>query len=343
MLHFLFLFFLSFLATGIGSEEPGKRDVTFYRKNSVWLEAEWLGGLCGAARGGIPQARLRLYDGKAYIRSQDDGGRFQGMLIHELTGTYEFRDDIVVISFSGGTVTQHFTVVPMPDKTDPANAQTMSLQYLPAYDSFIDMREIKYLNDRRYVWQPSDYKLYGPDCHHIGLFHLPKPPPKQYFSQDWALYMNRYPGGSPVMATDDADAHRKASEESRSLGLAAYRTGQNPTAIKHYETALNSFANPELYYDYANSLANVGRLADSLKAYQIALNLGHPRPALVHYNLACAHSRLGRLDEAYAQLEKAFRHGYANPEYANKDPDLLKLRARPDWPSRSKLIFSLRP
>jgi len=52
-----------------------------------------------------------------------------------------------------------------------------------------------------------------------------------------------------------------------------------------------------------------------------------PEDPVVHYNLACSLSLLGRLDEALEELKKAVLLGYDDFTYILKDPDLEPLRS----------------
>lgn len=61
---------------------------------------------------------------------------------------------------------------------------------------------------------------------------------------------------------------------------------------------------------------------------------------IVHYNLACSYSLLGRVDEALAALEKAIRLGYRDYAYMQKDPDLKSLRTDPRY---RRLLESVLP
>ena len=51
-----------------------------------------------------------------------------------------------------------------------------------------------------------------------------------------------------------------------------------------------------------------------------------PDNPLVFYNLACSYSLLKRVDEAFAALTEAVKHGYDDARWMNKDPDLDNLR-----------------
>ncbi len=51
-----------------------------------------------------------------------------------------------------------------------------------------------------------------------------------------------------------------------------------------------------------------------------------PDNPLVFYNLACSYSMLGKLDEAFAALQKAIKLGYDDARWLAQDPDLENLR-----------------
>jgi len=66
-------------------------------------------------------------------------------------------------------------------------------------------------------------------------------------------------------------------------------------------------------YGQAALLGEIGRLVQ-------------PESAFVHYNLACAYSRLGQLETALAALQSAVDHGFKNLAYLEADADLATLR-----------------
>jgi tetratricopeptide (TPR) repeat protein len=51
-----------------------------------------------------------------------------------------------------------------------------------------------------------------------------------------------------------------------------------------------------------------------------------PDNPLVFYNLACSYSVMGKLDEAFAALDKAIKLGYHDARWLAQDPDLENLR-----------------
>ena len=55
------------------------------------------------------------------------------------------------------------------------------------------------------------------------------------------------------------------------------------------------------------------------------------RDPVVHYNLACSCSLLGRVDEAFLALEQAIALGYHDFTHMQRDPDLTNLRQAPRY------------
>ncbi len=51
-----------------------------------------------------------------------------------------------------------------------------------------------------------------------------------------------------------------------------------------------------------------------------------PEDCVVHYNLACSLALLGREGAAVSELKRAFRYGYTDLEYMERDPDLASVR-----------------
>eukprot|EP00980_Cylindrotheca_fusiformis_P024739 scaffold12369_cov97-Cylindrotheca_fusiformis.AAC.5 len=50
-----------------------------------------------------------------------------------------------------------------------------------------------------------------------------------------------------------------------------------------------------------------------------------------HYNMACAHARLGNIDESVANLAKAFENGFDNYATVRGDPDLDPIKTSSDF------------
>jgi len=74
------------------------------------------------------------------------------------------------------------------------------------------------------------------------------------------------------------------------------------------------------------------------KVIDLSAKTGDPKASLCNaqYNLACAYSLLGRLDEAFAALRASFEAGGEAQvaelkQHAKEDPDLEKMRQDPRW------------
>jgi len=54
-----------------------------------------------------------------------------------------------------------------------------------------------------------------------------------------------------------------------------------------------------------------------------------PNDPIIHYNLACSYSLMGRIDDAIGTLERAVALGYRDCAYLLSDPDLEGIRRDP--------------
>jgi tetratricopeptide (TPR) repeat protein len=73
-----------------------------------------------------------------------------------------------------------------------------------------------------------------------------------------------------------------------------------------------------------------GRLEDSTDAARMAVLLD-PDCAPAHYDLACYYSLSGEETRALHSLEAALSKGFCDFDWAGRDPDLEKVRARPEF------------
>jgi len=74
-----------------------------------------------------------------------------------------------------------------------------------------------------------------------------------------------------------------------------------------------------------NAYTATGMYEEGLKADLKLVRL-RPEDPLVHYNLTCSFSLLGRLEESLESLEKAVGLGYDDLEHLENDSDLDSLR-----------------
>lgn len=78
----------------------------------------------------------------------------------------------------------------------------------------------------------------------------------------------------------------------------------------------------------AVSLCRLGRAEEGLHWAERALAID-PEDAGVRYNVACLYALEGEKDRAFQCLEDAFRAGFGNREWLEKDPDIASLRDDP--------------
>jgi len=114
--------------------------------------------------------------------------------------------------------------------------------------------------------------------------------------------------------------------------------------LEKYEEALSHYATDRLYYHYGNSLSNIKRLNDAIKAYKISLYLGNDNKGRVYYNIACAYSRLKDKEKALENLDNAIINGYDNFKYLKIDKDLSFVRSQKEgekWITERENLFRI--
>jgi tetratricopeptide (TPR) repeat protein len=73
-----------------------------------------------------------------------------------------------------------------------------------------------------------------------------------------------------------------------------------------------------------------GRVEDSADAARMAVLL-EPDCAPAHYDLACYYALAGEEDKALSAFEAALSKGFCDFDWVNSDPDLARLRGRPEF------------
>lgn len=160
-------------------------------------------------------------------------------------------------------------------------------------------------------------------------------PAKNYLSRQWVNYWSAKLEYAALGEKRLAEAKKLNSQ-----AFALYKAKRDKEAVELYEKSIDSYPLGETYYNYGNSLSNINRLEDSILAYEIALHLNTPRPELALYNIACSHSRLNQVNEAYDYLAQAIDRGYNAIAYIQKDPDMENLRKDPEWESKIQKLLN---
>lgn len=88
----------------------------------------------------------------------------------------------------------------------------------------------------------------------------------------------------------------------------------------------------EKYPDYHECLMHLGSIYTTKGMYEKGLDVDFklvklkPTDPLVHYNLACSYSLLGKVDSAISTLKEAMDLGYRDVEHIERDRDLINIR-----------------
>jgi len=105
-----------------------------------------------------------------------------------------------------------------------------------------------------------------------------------------------------------------ALQDSLTKGNQLYTSGKYTAAVKTYEAiSAKGFESFELYYNLGNAYSDMGRLAQAIENYKIALTL-KPGFAEAHNNLGIAYAQSGMLDQAIEHFEASIQ---LNPDEQN--------------------------
>jgi tetratricopeptide (TPR) repeat protein len=130
---------------------------------------------------------------------------------------------------------------------------------------------------------------------------------------------------SPAAAEDPGDS----AWAERTAAWDAYRAQDWTTAIDRFQrvTDGNPWAGSG-WEGYGLSLLNAGRTSEAVRAFERCREIGY-RDLVSSFNIVCAYSRAGRVDDALDALEQAYRDGYVDDHAIHTDPDLDPLRDHP--------------
>src|SRR5439155_4972613 len=79
---------------------------------------------------------------------------------------------------------------------------------------------------------------------------------------------------------------------------------------------------PEVYHALSHLALLEKRYEDAAFLLQVALSLRPLYPSEIHYDLACAHARIGKKPAALAELRQSVREGFRDVGHIKADPDL---------------------
>ena len=137
-----------------------------------------------------------------------------------------------------------------------------------------------------------------------------------------------------ILTTDPSQAVRQAAARALVLlgddGLKALLdAGVKTKGLDRYTVSVR--------VHIGNSYLERGELEKALVEYEKARKL-EPKNSIVHYNIACTHARMKKLDVALDALERSVECGYRDVDWMEKDSDLDNLRDQPRYKALVKKL-----
>ena len=116
------------------------------------------------------------------------------------------------------------------------------------------------------------------------------------------------------------------------------QAGMQYAARRDFDNAISEFTRAiQQHPRYAAAYANRGVAYMQQKKFNLALDdlkkaveLDAKDP-MIHYNLTCWYSVQNQLDRALNSLDTALGHGFKDYDALRRDPELVNLRAYPEW------------
>ena len=115
-----------------------------------------------------------------------------------------------------------------------------------------------------------------------------------------------------------------ATEVAEELGL-RFEAGVYEEALRSIDWEHASTAEIGLLVKLGDLYSRLEWIEKGLEVDRILVSL-HPTEPIYHYNLACSHSLLGDLDQAFDALTRAIDLGYKDFRFLRTDKDLANLK-----------------
>ncbi|GJQ60510.1 MAG: hypothetical protein D8M57_15280 [Candidatus Scalindua sp. AMX11] len=125
--------------------------------------------------------------------------------------------------------------------------------------------------------------------------------------------------------------HVEIPEYTFNLQAVEFQKTNEEFAVWFFEGILENYPN------YVECLMYLGNAYTARGMYekglQVDLKLVELRPCdpMVHYNIACSYSLLGKIDLAFASLNKSIDFGYTDLKHFETDSDLDRLRGEEQY------------
>ena len=144
----------------------------------------------------------------------------------------------------------------------------------------------------------------------------------------WPLFFARRYDEAIAQLTDTLNRHPGYIQAERLLARAVAQKGNPRDAVRRFESIASRDHLARTYCELAWALALDGRPQDADRALASARSSGSP---IYPYDLALAYTALGRRDEAFAALDRAFSERDPTMLNLKHDPRLNPLRSDPRY------------
>lgn len=134
--------------------------------------------------------------------------------------------------------------------------------------------------------------------------------PEPYLSSEYRLLNPRVDDNGRAMQRADID----------------YATGEWHQAVDGYSALLDTdVESASLLQRLGHAMMSEGQYKDSIAIHERLVKLD-PDNSTAHYNIACAHAKLGEINKALLSLEQAINLGFIRADLLRSDPDLDPIR-----------------
>ncbi len=208
------------------------------------------------------------------------------------------------------------------ENRDGATAARLARETLDRARSEVLKREAQKVLARAYIVE-ADLARAGEELHQLQILHGPEAAMAVFLSfktEEWPLLI-------PLIETSYQSSLRP--ELGMILAQALIEAGRYPEALPLIADPRQAEYAPGLYAAMQHSAFRAGQYETSIEAGRLALDRG--ASPVTAYNIACAHARMGRNDEAMEWVKRAVEAGFDQKETLGSDPDIAALRAQPEF------------
>ena len=146
---------------------------------------------------------------------------------------------------------------------------------------------------------------------------------------------------------DHDETNHQDPQSQKRMGIYHYNEGNNLLKQSNFEEAISNYK-MALHHnkDFEESYINISTAYLRTKQFDLALkylnilksiNPSHP---LLHYNLACYYSLLGKTAMGMEALKEAIQNGFNDQEMLKNDPDIEKLRQNNQFGELQKVFIT---